>query len=122
VTAGLSKRLSDRKAALLNVTIVILGVSAPWAAFVTFRLIYKTCAGVNFLDLPWPTSVEVIVAAAAGLVALAWFPAIVWGLLRSQLRVAAIAAACSALVGAVPALIVTFLSIYGDAGLSCVPI
>ena len=109
-------------AAGANVVIVILGFVAPPSLFVLFRLVVKSCTGINFLVLPWPAPVEVTVAILAAVLAAAWFPSIVWGYLRPELRIAAIASTCCAFLWTGPVLIAMFLSVYGDPGLNCVPI
>jgi uncharacterized membrane protein (UPF0182 family) len=122
VAFDLTHPLRLRQAALANVAIVVLGFASPVAVFVAFRLLMKTCTGINFLGLPWPAPVEVIVAVIAILIALAWFPSIAWGFLRAELRIAAIVSTCTAFVSVGPVLIAMFLSIYGDPGLDCAPI
>lgn len=117
-----SRPLRPPLAARANVAIIALGFVAPPSAFVAFRLLIKSCTGINFLVLPWPGPVEVIVAVLAIALALAWFPSIVWGYLRPELRIAAVASTCTALLLAGPVLVAVFLSIYGDPGVNCVPI
>lgn len=106
----------------LSGCIGLLAGLAPFAAVLFIRLSVRGCVVLNLFGLPWDEPWRSIMHATAGVVWFAGIALVVTGLVVDRgLRSSAVAMAVWSAVAAPLAVVLLFLSFYGDPAPGCVP-
>lgn len=122
LSIALVRRPRPRSVAVVAGVMGLLAGLAPIGLVLFLRLSYRACAVANVLALPWAEPWRELAHWGGGIAWLASTVALIIGLVRRDLRRAAVALWIVSAVLAVPAFILFFLIVYGDPSADCVPV